>query len=529
MQKIKRLLIILFLISALLISCGGDSTEPEPKTINISINNGTINFGITPVGNEKDTSFVIMNQTESEANLTGNLEVSGSEFSLPGNSDFDLSPGSELTVPVRYSPTAVQSATGAIQIHHNATNEGTPLSITLNGNGRAAIDLNVTPSSLDFGIAAEGESKTDTVVLLNESDSGADLKGNVSINGSNFEITNNVSTFILSPGNSQNIIVQFTAGTNSTYSGTLIISHNATNEGTPLSITLNGNGRAAIDLNVTPSSLDFGIAAEGESKTDTVVLLNESDSGADLKGNVSINGSNFEITNNVSTFILSPGNSQNIIVQFTAGTNSTYSGTLIISHNAENEASPLEISLSGNKDQTATVENHNQDGWQSFTNGDYSGAENDFTAALEITQNISAYDSLEAEAQTGRGFARAFNRDFANAKSDFINAALHENIATNTDLNIKAGFVLVHFALNEYEDAIIKADELLSLKPDYIFQYDQDVYSKKIRLISAQSHYSLGQFEKSAEQLDIIDPDGAPHSTDPEILLDQIQEVAQNI
>lgn len=422
MQKIKRLLIILFLISALLISCGGDSTEPEPKTINISINNGTINFGITPVGNEKDTSFVIMNQTESEANLTGNLEVSGTEFSLPGNSDFDLSPGSELTVPVRYSPTAAQSATGAIQIHHNATNEGTPLSITLNG-----------------------------------------------------------------------------------------------------------NGRAAIDLNVTPSSLDFGIAAEGESKTDTVVLLNESDSGADLKGNVSINGSNFEITNNVSTFILSPGNSQNIIVQFTVGTNSTYSGTLIISHNAENEASPLEISLSGNKDQTATVENHNQDGWQSFTNGDYSGAENDFTAALEITQNISAYDSLEAEAQTGRGFARAFNRDFANAKSDFINAALHENIATNTDLNIKAGFVLVHFALNEYENAIMKADELLSLNPDYIFQYDQDVYSKKIRLISAQSHYSLGQFEKSAEQLDIIDPDGAPHSTDPEILLDQIQEVAQNI
>jgi tetratricopeptide (TPR) repeat protein len=166
-----------------------------------------------------------------------------------------------------------------------------------------------------------------------------------------------------------------------------------------------------------------------------------------------------------------------------------------------------------------------QSGWQLFESKDYSGSEAKFDSAVSLASSNSLFESLQAEAESGRGWSRANLRKFSSSKIDFTNSLSRTNRNATTDLNSKAGLAFVHHALNEFDLAIQRALEVLALDSNYTFEHDSRVYHKSLRLLLAQSYYTLGDFQKAAEQLDILEPDKAPHSTDPNELLRKIQEL----
>ena len=95
--------------------------------INISITPTTINFGNVNVGQFSDQTLTITNQATSNATLTGSVDTLSAPFSVQsGGGAFSLTPGQSVTVTVRFSPTAAESASANLSITHNATNQPNP-------------------------------------------------------------------------------------------------------------------------------------------------------------------------------------------------------------------------------------------------------------------------------------------------------------------------------------------------------------------------------------------------------------------
>lgn len=280
-----------------------------------------------------------------------------------------------------------------------------------------------------------------------------------------------------------------------------------------------------IYISISPSSLNFGYVAVNQSKDMPVVIKNQNNSAGRLTGTVSVSGNGFSIQG-ATQFNLSPGDSFTIYVRFTPTADGAFNGTLSITHNATNLSSPLTVQLTGNGDATINqIISLIQSGWQSFSNRNYDDALTKFDQAVSLSRASSRYDSLQAEAECGRGWSRAYRREFSLAKSDLLNSLAHQSVSQSVSLNSKAGLAFVHHASNEFSSAIQRALEVLNVNPNYVFAYDNRVYHKRLRLVLAQSYYTLGDFQSAAQQLDIIDPAGAPHSTDPIILLRQIQDM----
>ncbi len=424
MQKIKFL--SLFIIPfVLLLSCGKDSTEPETKTITMTLSLNSLNFGNVVVGASKDSTFTIANEAGSSANLSGTVQVSGDEFSLLNSGDFDLSPGASKTFTIRFTPASAQSATGNLEISHNATNEKSPLTITLSGNGASPIAFTVSTTQLDFGVVPEGQFVQDTVVIQNE----------------------------------------------------------ATSRGA-------------------------------------------------LTGSLTVSGSGFELVNASSSFSLAPGARLEIVIGFTPGADNDYSGILSIAHNADLQSSPVQVVLKGSKDRSLEVAQLIRDGWNLFQQQDYAGARTEFANAQLIVFNKPTYDSLQSEVENGLGWCTTYLGQYATALNQFNLVFNHDpnGISLLTRTYAAAGATLAAYSNNDYQTAIRNALDVLDDDPVFeSFPYDPTVTAARIRLILVQSYYSVGDFENAAAQLDILDPNGAPHSTDPAILLQQIQQVAGSL
>jgi len=156
--------------------------------------------------------------------------------------------------------------------------------------------------------------------------------------------------------------------------------------------------------------------------------------------------------------------------------------------------------------------------WKDFEEKRYDSAILNFTDAY----NRSTASAVRAEAIGGRGWAYAYKRELSKSKSDFIFALTITGIATAVRIDTWIGYAFVLHALNDFNGTISYAGAALTENPTYSFTHDPRVTTKRVRLLLAQSYYAGGQFVSAANQMDLIDPSGAPHSTEPAILLGKI-------
>jgi hypothetical protein len=100
----------------------------------ISVDPAYVDFGDVQVGSFLDKNITIRNS--GSGTLSVRLSISGNSFSIiSGGDTFNLSSGQTRVVGIRFSPASGGSYTGTLNITHNATNQPSPITIPLSGNG----------------------------------------------------------------------------------------------------------------------------------------------------------------------------------------------------------------------------------------------------------------------------------------------------------------------------------------------------------------------------------------------------------
>ncbi|MCD6282145.1 choice-of-anchor D domain-containing protein [bacterium] len=117
---------------------GDDNGNGPSVRIDISVTRSSIDFGEVEVGHSMNSSLSISNDSSSTDTLTGEAGISSgtSVFAIiSGGGSFNLPAGQSKTVTIRFSPSSTGDKTGTLRITHNATNKGSPISVTLSGEG----------------------------------------------------------------------------------------------------------------------------------------------------------------------------------------------------------------------------------------------------------------------------------------------------------------------------------------------------------------------------------------------------------
>jgi hypothetical protein len=112
---------------------------------------------------------------------------------------------------------------------------------------------------------------------------------------------------------------------------------------------------SVINISVTTTSVNFGSVNVGQVANQNITITNQASSNAALTGNVGTLSAPFSVVSGGGAFNLAPGQSVTVTVQFSPTTAGSASASLSITHNATNQTSPTNISLSGTAQYTLTV------------------------------------------------------------------------------------------------------------------------------------------------------------------------------
>ena len=166
----------------------------------LSVAPGSYNFGGVLTGSTAQTTFVVTNT--GTLTLNGTAAVTGTPFSIISGASYSLAPGTSGNVVVQFAPTAVAHFTDGLAFTSNGGNATQALS----GDGIIPAALAVTPASASFGGILHGTSAQTTFVVSNTG--GLPLTGTATVTGAPFAVISG-ATFIVNPGTTANIVVQF--------------------------------------------------------------------------------------------------------------------------------------------------------------------------------------------------------------------------------------------------------------------------------------------------------------------------------
>ena len=296
-----------------------------------------------------------------------------------------------------------------------------------------------------------------------------------------------------------------------------------------------GEGVAPVSFTYDKTKLEFGLIQPGDSKDLELNFLNNASSGFDLELALSIPSSDFTILGNVSTLTIPPGQSETITVRYTP-TVSTSSKSLKIVHNSSVINSPSQIPLTGTMDISVEIISNISKGWNQFESGNYSESLNSFAEAMNQARISSVYDTIYDKAMHGVGWSLLFNRgtnDYALAAyNNFFNCINNNLLPMNSYYDVLAGLSISGVLALEKTSAtliISAANNVLSEYPNYEFTHKKSVNYKHVRMSKIQAHYYIGQYVNAASEMDILDPNNAPHSNDPIELLNAIQNLSGSL
>jgi hypothetical protein len=214
----------------------------------------TIDFGSVMTGQSVSRVFRIWNKGNSPLTIRGHQDPA-SPFNIFTTWPTTINPGTYYNMTVTFSPTQKGSFNSTITINSDGGNK----TIYLSGNS-VEPDIDVSPTSLDFGIVDVGLSKTLSLTISNKGN--ADLTVSSITTETPFTISE--SPFTLQPGSSKTITVTFTPQSGDYFTKQLVIISNDPDEGS-LTVNLTGTGNAVVTI--TTTSLRAGTVDGSYSET----------------------------------------------------------------------------------------------------------------------------------------------------------------------------------------------------------------------------------------------------------------------
>ena len=337
-----------FAAAMFLLAIHGSTTADARTRVTTGSAKGTLTFTpwLQSIGNvelESSKSIIVTITNTGTASVTISAgSVTGAEFSVTGLTiPKTLAVGASTTVTLKFAPTVVGAATGALNITSNATNS--QAKSLLHGIG-VMPELAAAPSVVSFGSVPEGTTNSQTIQLKNSSTKSVTITGtSISAAGNQYHESGLTLPLTLAAGAITHLHLALTPTINGTLNGTLTVDVASPN--VPRVIKISGTGIAATrTITATPTSLNFGSETVGKSHLLTVGLKNTGNSGVTVSG-ISASNTDFTTSGGVSGATLAAGQSATLDVSFDPKTATAQSGTVKISSNAAN--SPLTILVAG--------------------------------------------------------------------------------------------------------------------------------------------------------------------------------------
>ncbi len=338
-SRIQRGSCVLLIVSMILAfapaAMGASGTlTPNPKTIS---------FQTVAVGSSQTQSLALSNAGGPKVTITG-AKVSGTGFGLSGlNYPVTLSGGQSVTSTVTFAPPAAGNYSGSLSISFSSggkgNNSGT-LTVPLSGSATTAGQLSPNPNSLNFQNVQVNTSQTLQETVSNSGGQTVNIS-QATVSGAGFSISGLNPPLSLTPGESVTFNATFAPQSQGSASGNITITSDAINS--PLNISLAGNGTAAGQLGVTPTSYNFGNVTVGTSAS-TSASLTASVASVTVNS-VSFSNSEFSLSGVSFPLNLAAGQSVAFNVTFSPQATGSVSATATFASNAGN--SPTVLSLSG--------------------------------------------------------------------------------------------------------------------------------------------------------------------------------------
>lgn len=296
------------------------------RVVTLSNYHGTsLSYTITGVNTDSSQAFYVAAQTCS-------IGVAGS---LPA--------GDSCTFTLRFKPRS-----GLTQSYSDTVNILTrdlSRTISLTGTGQER-RLSVSTATLNMSAAANSTS-TASRTLSNNGQLAVSLSS-LSVSGTGFsQDASSTCGASLNAGASCDLVVRFAPTAEAGYPGTVSISHNGTNVGSPTGFSLNGTGTSAPVLN-TSAALGFGDVVINTQSTQNITLSNTGVGTLNISG-VATGGADaasFARNGGTCGSTLAEGANCTIGVRFSPTATRAYSATLNITSDASN-GSPRSITLTG--------------------------------------------------------------------------------------------------------------------------------------------------------------------------------------
>jgi hypothetical protein len=254
--------------------------------------------------------------------------------------------------------------------------------------------LNVSPSSVDFGSVEVGVSSTQNVIFSNAGPGSLTIS-QAAVSGAGFTQAGQTFPLTLSTGQSSSVTVQFTPTDTSSTTGSVSLLSSATTLAT--SVTLKGAG-VRHQLSITPSSVSFGNVAVGTANAQTVTLTNSGTANLNISQG-SVTGEGFGMSGLTFPFSLAPGQSSTFNAQFSPTAAGSASGSVSISSNAYR--SPTVASLAGSGTLAALSPNPSSFNFGNVLVGS-TGAQ-----TITLTNSGTASITISAASASGTGFSIA--------------------------------------------------------------------------------------------------------------------------
>lgn len=211
------------------------SSPPPPTAPNIEVSPTSVDFGSVFLGQSLERAILVRNTGTAPLNVSpavgSNIIAPVPPFSLVSPlSPFTVPAGGVQVVTVRFTPAIVDIHSGSLNLLTNDPDEAIVI-VPLSGTGmRLGVpDIDVTPTMLDFGAVAIGQSAEQTLTVNNRGNAPLIITG-LTLDHPAFSVTAPSVPFTIGPSNDQSISIVFRPLTSGVQTAVLSISSNDPDE-----------------------------------------------------------------------------------------------------------------------------------------------------------------------------------------------------------------------------------------------------------------------------------------------------------
>ena len=305
----------------------------------------SIEFGVVDAGMAVTETVTVSNVGTFDLTVGSPLATGSVEFTVEAAAfPCTIAPGGSEQFDVTYTPLDQISDSGEVTVDSNDPDEMI-LVVALSGNATPAPDIDLQPTSLDFGQVTVGESDMLDVTLSNLGTAALQL-GVLWVDGtSEFTLVTDPSGALLAPGDSVVAEISYAPDGGGTDTAWLEIPSDDPDEN-PFLLELLGQDALVPNIEVTPPSIEFGQVAVGHAMNGNLLVSNLGTVQLDVLAVYLTGSTDFSVTHAGLPGAVGPGGSRPIHVTYTPTDDVPDGGNVIIVTDDPDEPI-VEVELSG--------------------------------------------------------------------------------------------------------------------------------------------------------------------------------------